>query len=222
LEELLKKWRGKLVLSQSTATELVAAFGQHGVESMMIAREPGFALWTDDIAVCAIASAEFSVRRVWTQIVVEYAVAQGILPTEEYLVVSAKLLGLDYQATTFNPFVIVKAGSMSNWNQEKWPFNKALEQFVNPALQQDNVIVFAASLLIALYREAPLVGTRQAVLITILERLLARPHGIVVARAFILMIPKLFGVNVLAADEASEIGVAWLAEVRRRPRLELP
>ena len=293
LEDLLKKWRGKFVLSQSTATELrstleditsrkratghfgktesgyffhehseegmkaetdafaslvqtvlelcevrgcqelaeidpemrdhlVSAFGQHGVESMLIAREPGYALWTDDITVSAIAASEFSVRRVWTQVVVEHAVAQGIVPPDEYLVVSAKLLGLDYQATMFNPFVVVKAGTMSKWNPERWPFNKTLEQFVNPAIQQDQVIVLAAALMIALYKEAPLVETRQAVLIKILERLLTRPHGIIMARSFILMFSKLFGVNVLAANEASEIGHAWLAEARRRPRLEIP
>jgi hypothetical protein len=201
---------------------LISGFGQHGVESMLLARQPGYALWSDDVAVGVIAASEFSVRRVWTQVLVEHAVNQGFVAPDEYLVVSAKLLGLDYQATTFNPFVVAKAGSMSNWNPEGWPLNKVLEQFVNPTMPPDKVIVFAASMLLAVYKEAPLVETRQAVLIKILERLLCVPHGIVIARTFVSLFPRFFGVNVLASDEASGIGHAWLVEARRRPKLEIP
>jgi tetratricopeptide (TPR) repeat protein len=293
LADLLEKWRGKIVISQSTATELrstlenltsegksggyfgktdrgyfflpssaesmkveaesfrsfvdtlfgvceiracpqladldpvireqlVHAFGQHGVESMLIARVPGHVLWTDDIAVSDIASAEFSVRRVWTQAVLEHAAGQGLLVADDYLATTAKLLAFDYEATAFNPLVLAKAGSMSNWNPERWPLTKALEQFVNSTIQPDQVIVQAAAVIGIMYKEAPLVEARQATLIKILERLQARPNGLDEARVLISMLPTLFGINVLAAEEAASIGRAWLAEARRRRRVEIP
>ncbi|WP_422929680.1 tetratricopeptide repeat protein [Singulisphaera sp. PoT] len=201
--------------------QLISGFGQHGVESMLLARQPGHVLWSDDLAVAFIGSNEFSVRRVWTQVVVEHAVKQGFVDPEEYLVVSAKLMALDYQATTFNPFVLAKAGSLSKWDPVKWPLNKVLERFVNATMSPDLILVLAASMLLAVYKEAPLPETRQAVLIKIMERLLILPHGIVIAKIFTTFFPRFFGVNALGAAEASAIGHAWLAEARRRPRLEL-
>lgn len=201
---------------------LISIFGQHGVESMLLARQPGYALWSDDIAVGVFASSEFSVSRVWTQVVVEHGVNQGYVALDEYLIVSAKLLGLDYKATTFNPFVLAKAGSMSNWNPEKWPMNKVLEQIVNPSMQHHQVIMFVAFMLIALYKEASMIETRQAVLIKILERLYTLPNGIDIATAFVSNFPVIFGFNVIASREASEIGHSWLSEARRRPSLYIP
>jgi tetratricopeptide (TPR) repeat protein len=293
LEGLLKRWRGKLVISQSTATELrstkenlsskrgrsghygkcekgyyireapaevtraeadsftafvdsvlavcevrgcpamaeldpemrenlVHAFGQHGTESMLLARNPGHALWTEDITVSDIAVSEFSVRRVWAQSVLAHATNIGLISPDDYLSAVAKLLGIDDQATAFNPFVLVKAGSMSDWDAGKWPLNKALEQFANPTVPDDQVILLAAAMVVNLFKQALLVETRQATLIAILERMSARKHGLIAVRVLLSLLPAVFGVNVLAADEANGIGQAWLAEARRRPRLRLP
>ena len=293
LDTLLKQWRGKLVISQSTATELrgtekdfaskqrssgrygkcergyymreipaeamraeanafnafvdsvlavcevrgcpamaeldpemrenlVHAFGQHGTESMLLARSPGHALWTEDITVSDIAASEFSVRRVWAQPVLAHATNIGILSPDDYLTAVAKLLGIDYEATAFNPFVLVKAGSMTDWDAGKWPFIKALGRFANPTVPDDQVLLLAAAMVVNLFKEALLAETRQATLIAILERIAARKHGLIAVRVLLSLLPRVFGVNVLAADEANGIGRAWLAEARRRPRLELP
>lgn len=293
LDGLLKQWRGKLVISQSTATELrgtkkdfasrqrrsgrfgkcergyymqeipaeamkaeadafnafvdsvlavcevrgcpamaeldpemrenlVHAFGQHGTESMLLARSPGHALWTEDITLSDIAASEFSVRRVWAQPVLVHATNIGILPPDDYLTAVAKLLGIDYEATAFNPFVLVKAGSMSDWDAGKWPFNKALGHFANPTVPDDQALLLAAAMTVNLFKEALLAATRQATFIAILERIAARKHGLIAVRVLLLLLPRVFGVNVLAADESNGIGRAWLAEARRRPRLQLP
>lgn len=201
---------------------LVDAFGQHGTESMLLARIPGHVLWTDDITVSDITASEFSVRRVWTQPVLAHAANIGLVSGDDYLSAVAELLGIDYQATAFNPFVIVKAGSMADWNAAKWPFSKAMEQFAHLSVPGDQAVTFAAAMVVNLFKEALLLEMRQATLVSILERLWARKHGLIAVRVLLSLLPKLFGLNVLAADEASGIGQAWLAEARRRPRLQLP
>jgi transcription elongation GreA/GreB family factor len=292
LEELLRTWRGKLVISQSTATELrttkeklssmtgtaahfgkcdkgyyiqeisakvakaeadtfsafvdcvlavcevrgcpamaeldpemtenlVNVFGQHGTESMLLARNPGHVLWTEDIAVSDIAASEFSVRRVWAQPLLLHATNIGLISADEYLSGVAKLLGIDYEATAFNPFVLVKAGSMAEWDAERWPLNKALKQLENPNAPDDQVIILAAVMVVNLFKDALLVETRQAMLIRILERMSARARGLISVHVLLSLLPRVFGVNVLAADEANGIGQTWLAEASRRPRIQL-
>src|SRR5262249_37596008 len=124
--------------------QLVFAFGQHGLEGMLLARAPGHVLWTEDLALSDIASAEFGVRRVWTQVVVQHAAELGIIPPDDYLAASAKLLGLGYEATWFNPFILVKAGELSGWSPERWPLNKALDQFAHAGVRLDQALVHAA------------------------------------------------------------------------------
>jgi tetratricopeptide (TPR) repeat protein len=200
--------------------QLIFAFGQHGVESMVIARAPGYVLWTDDLAVGDIAASEFSVRRVWTQVAAEYATTLGILPPDDYLVLSAKQLGMDYQATNFNPFVIAKGGSISHWDVQRWPFSKTIAQLANPGIPLDQILLHAAIVARTLYLEAPLIETRQAALIRMLELLASRQHGMVAVRCFISLLPRLFGVNVLGVDEATGIASAWFAQARKRMRIE--
>jgi hypothetical protein len=188
---------------------------------MLLASHPGHVLWTEDLAVGDIAASEFSARRVWTQLVVAHAVKTGLASADEYLAASAKLLGLDYRATVFNPLVLVKAGSMSNWDADKWPFNKALEQFTTLPGPDEQVLAFAAVLIAESYKASILLETRQGTLIKILEWVSRRKMGLVLVRVLLTLLPRTFGVNVLAADEAKEIGLAWLDEAERRPRFEV-
>ena len=199
---------------------LTSVFGQHGVESMLLARAPGHMLLTDDLSVRETALSEFSVRGGWTQVVVEYSALEGILSPDDYLSTSAKLLGFDYEAIMFNLFVIVKAGSMSGWDADRWPFNKAMEKFTHPSVAEDQMIVIAAYMILHMYKEPVLLEVRQAALVRVLERVAARKHGIIFARALLSVLPRLFGVNVLASDEVTLIGRSWLSEARRRFRIE--
>jgi len=199
---------------------LIGIFGQHGLESMLLAQNPGHALWTDDLTVADIASSEFAVRRVWLQSVMIWGLANGIIKDEDYLESTAKLIGFDYQAASFNPHVAVKSGSMASWDADKWPFNKMLEQFANQSIPMESVALYAGVLLQHMYKADVLVRTRETTLLKILDRLAARKNGLILVDVFLTLLPKIFGVNVLAAKECQEIGRTWLKVVERRPRFE--
>jgi hypothetical protein len=197
--------------------QLLTVFGQHGLESILLARVPGHALWTEDMTVSYVGMTEFSTRRVWTQAVVEHAVNSGIVSQDEYLTVSAKLVGFGYETTTFNQSVVIKAGHVSGWDADKWPFSKVLDQFSNDAISVPDILGLAAVTIMEMYKQVLLVELRQATLIRILERLGSRKNGLFAVRLLLSVFPRLFGVNVLASDEASEIVGSWLAEASRRP-----
>ena len=199
--------------------QLLTVFGQHGLESMLLARAPGHVLWTEDTVVSDVALTEFGTRRVWTQVVLEHAANTGIVAQELFLSVSAKLVGLGFRTTTFNQSVIIKAGTMCEWDADRWPFSKILEQFANETIPVPDVLGLAAVTTVAMYKEALLVERRQTTLLRILEHIGSRKSGLFAVRLLLRVLPMLFGVNVLASDEATEIVNSWLAEASRRPSL---
>jgi len=204
-------------LAPEKREELTSVLGQHNVESMILAVLPGHVLWTDDLILAKIASSEFGTRHVWTQIAVEHGFKRGYLDEEIYVTVSAKLLGFNYRSTTFNQAVVLRTASLGEWNPNKWPFKQVLEQFANESIDLSSVIGLAATTIVALYREALLVGARQSVLIRIAEKLASRREGFELVKALITILPRLFGLNVLGLEEARGVLGAWLVEALRRP-----
>ena len=100
-----------------------------------------------------------------------------------------KLLGLGYQTTTFNQTVIIRAGVLSEWDADKWPFTKALEQFSNETIPVPDILGLAAMTTVAMYKEVLLVERRQATLIRILERLGSRKEGLFAVRLLLNVFP---------------------------------
>ena len=112
---------------------------------------------------------------------------------------------------------MLRTASLGEWNPNKWPFKQVLEQFANESIDLNSVIGLAATTIVALYREALLVGARQSVLIRIAEKLASRREGFELVKALITILPRLFGLNVLGLEEARGVLGAWLAEALRRP-----
>jgi len=196
---------------------LANVLGQHGTESILLAKPPGHVLWTDDLFVSDVASSEFSVRRIWTQVAVEYARTVGTVFVDDYLTASAKLLGLNYQATLFNQPIVFQAGMLAEWKADVWPFSEILNLFASNEIKIADVLLFASFVIVSLYNKAPLVETRQNTLIRILERIASRREGLSSIYVLRTLLPRVFGVNVLASDDASGIVNAWLAQALRRP-----
>ncbi len=201
--------------------ELTNVLGQHGVESMILGSLPGNVLWADDLALAKVAAGEFGTRHGWTQVAVEYGCRRGYFDEQTYATVSAKLLGFDYRSTMFNQAVVIRAGVLTDWNPDKWPFKQTLEQVANESLDAGNACGLAAATIAGVYRQAVLAMTRHSVLIRIAEKLACRKEGLDLVQALITVLPQLFGLNVLGLEEARGVLIAWLTEAVRRPSFRM-
>jgi tetratricopeptide (TPR) repeat protein len=104
--------------------EKVAGF--HNVESMSLARDLNGLLWSDDLVLGIIASADFGVKTVWTQLVLRCFVASKRLATADFELVSAKLASWGYALTIWNAQTIIAAGERANWSPHDWPFEPCI------------------------------------------------------------------------------------------------
>jgi hypothetical protein len=89
--------------------------------------------------------------------------------------------------------------------------------FGNNGIKSDAVLMLSTAIIANLFSKAPLLETRQATLIRILEQIAKRREGLPAIFVLRSVLPRVFGVNVLAADSACGIVDAWLAQASRRP-----
>jgi hypothetical protein len=94
---------------------------------MSIAKDENAIVWTDDQFVAMLAEVDFGLERIWTQLAFKTFEKAGKLDREMYLEISSKLLGWHYLATIFTAGTIFKAGHVSKWDVNNWPFRQALQ-----------------------------------------------------------------------------------------------
>jgi tetratricopeptide (TPR) repeat protein len=108
---------------------LEKAFGWEGLEAAFAALPPDSILWTDDLVFAEYAKSEVGVQRVWTQAVVEYLAGRGIIDRAVVDEAIAKLVGFNYQATTFIGSTIVAALRVSNGSIDSFPMRQVIQAF---------------------------------------------------------------------------------------------
>jgi tetratricopeptide (TPR) repeat protein len=189
---------------------LYKAFGQYGTESILLAASEGRMLWTDDLPLAGVAAAEYGVRRIWTQIALEYGgERQRILPND-YFEASAKLLGYGYSFTSANPSILIAAVRLAQGTLNSWPLKQSLDVFRAPFVDMGELLRLAALFAVQLYREPLTPEMRDHIFIRVLDNLFEKQGSNVGAMALQRAIPKMFGVNVVGANQASECVKRWM------------
>jgi tetratricopeptide (TPR) repeat protein len=185
-------------------------FGQDGAESIALAAKPGHVLWSDDAVVGAYATSELGVKRVWTQIVLQWMANTGSMAEKDFYDCAANLFGWGYQFTSMSSNSLVSAGALAEWNPNGWPFSRCLELFRSENVDLSALINIAGRFLAELYKACSIPDLRQRVVTTLLDGLSSRGGGFSAVQALRALVPRLFGLNVVGAAEALSVFDAWL------------
>lgn len=193
-------------------TALINKFGEHGAEGLVLASTPGHVLWTDDHVAGLVAKLRFGGRRVWTQIVFQSWARDGIIEPSVFYDVTAKLLGWEYFFTSPSTPALIRAVELADRNPGRWPLRQALRLFGSDSISLRDAAGLAAEFLVHIYKDGPPVWGRNASLVvSLLENVARRSEGIDIIKALRSALDRIFGVNVLAADEVARIIDAWLS-----------
>lgn len=194
--------------------KMVRVFRSETAESIAIAKESGCPLWADDYVTGVLAQSELLVPRVWTQAVCFWLRDAGSMSSEECNVVTARLCSFNYRFTSISVQTIVTACGLSDWDPDKQPLLGVLERLGEHEREQD-MLMLAAGLLPAAWREAPLLDSASRVTIRVLEKVSTTRRGLAIIHAIHGRLDELFGVNVLGADDARRVVEAWLSAATR-------
>jgi tetratricopeptide (TPR) repeat protein len=189
---------------------MIRGFGQYGAESLVIASQAGNLLWTDDMIVAAYGGMRFGTRRVWSQMVLQWLAQAGAIPDTEFFKATAKLVGWRYYFTTISTASLVEAAKLADWQITRRPLTECLEFFGYENADLTALFNLALGFLASVYLDCQIPELRNAITISVIERLWSRTNGKQAVEALIRMIPVRFGLNVVGAQEAQETIAAWL------------
>lgn len=108
--------------------------GLHNLDSMTLAKAHNGTLWTDDFVVGIVATADFCVPSVWTQLAVRCLAEANLVAHTQYDLISAKLAGWRYANTMWNAATIIAAGRHAEWRTNGWPFVDCIQLLANPGV----------------------------------------------------------------------------------------
>jgi hypothetical protein len=186
----------------------VDVIGRHGLESVLLAAEPGSVLWTDDGSLAVLGAVEFKVGRVWTQLALNELVQAGGLSQEQFEQSSARLLGDAYRFTWCNARIIIAAAEMANWQTEGWPLGAALDQLGDPGVDVLTRLRIAAEAIQAAWARAPSPFAQQGFLFGLLRRVGSASAIHRLRQA----LPSFFGLDILAAMDVNTCIQVWLRQ----------
>jgi tetratricopeptide (TPR) repeat protein len=170
-------------------------FGPYGAESILLAAEPGYVLWTDDLLEGQIAAQEFGASKAWTQLVLGALADAGLLKPDEYYDATAKLIGMNFVATQFDSHSLLAALRLTKWSVKTLPAAQLLEIFRNPNADLQALLRIFVQFTIELHAEPITPETKCSITIEFLDCFALRPDAVTLLQGFRKLTQRLFGLN---------------------------
>lgn len=190
--------------------------GASALESAIVGATAARIFWTDDGVAAQVVQFKFGTKRVWTQAVVRWLNEQGLLATDRYATISARLLGWRYMFTGVNPEVMRSAGSLAEWRPERWPLKQTLDYLSIEAVASQDAAFLSARLVAHCYLETVLPETRRVLVQAVAESLAKRTDAERTVPLLEMLLKRVFGLNVAAQYDAVQTFEAWRREHLRR------
>jgi hypothetical protein len=109
--------------------------GFHHLESACLARDLGATVWSDDLALSVIAAAEFGLESMSTQLYFGRLKAVERTTSDDFNLITCKLIGRGYASIAFAPETIIKAAELASWDPQQWPFKECIDVLVGQPRQ---------------------------------------------------------------------------------------
>lgn len=189
---------------------LERALGQYGAEAAAIASDPAYVLWTDDVVEGLFAVGEFGVKRAWTQVVLGSLSEAGLISSAEYEEASARLLGMGYSATLFDPAIMIAGFRLAGWSPAHCPAKQFLKVFADPTGVFQSLFGICVSFIEKLYREAIPPNSRCEIAQALFDAVAMQPAGVPALKNFRKFSARVFGLNTLGQQQFDSCFDRWL------------
>jgi tetratricopeptide (TPR) repeat protein len=185
-------------------------FGPYGAECMILASDPNYVLWTDDLVQAQFSAQEFGSRRAWTQLVLGALTDAGLLTPEEYSEAAANLVGMEFATTLFDSSSVLAAMRLASWSPARRPAAQIVKIFSDPAADLQRLFRIYLEFTIRLYREPVVPETRCSVTQAFLDIFARRPGAMVLLNSLRQLSSNVFGINAIGRAQFDECFDRWM------------
>jgi tetratricopeptide (TPR) repeat protein len=164
-------------MDEETKKPLIAIFGRHGTQSILLAKKPGRVLWSDDFVQSSIAMKEYGARVAWTELVAANLETKGLVTRKEAVAAVTTLLGYRYEVLIITPAIFVESARRAGWDKRTSPFSEALAPFIKLRVTE-NIFAIIGGIASEAIREVPDNKERALIIRGFLETIAVRRDGI--------------------------------------------
>ena len=167
-----------LEMNQLRKQEFYDLFQPLFVDTILIASQPGYLLFSDDERLRFYAKTnfgidagtDFHVDGVWTQVVLQHCVNRNLLDKVEYDKMTIKLVCSHYYHTTFDTDVLIEAARQSDWKPDE-PYNTLVQTLGDQSGNLLSALNVAVDFLFELWIQPILVDQRKSLTFRLLDEL---------------------------------------------------
>jgi hypothetical protein len=124
----------------------------------------------------------------------------------EYVRAVARLVGWHYHGVLWNAETVLAAAEIAEWQMDRWPVPQVMRCFGNEAANPIERLGIAMEVTRAVWRRDLLSHQRQGFLFALLNGF----HSVRLARRLLREVPRMFLLDVFAAEEVSTCIGYWL------------
>ena len=167
-----------LEMNQLRKQEFYDLFQQLFVDTILIASQPGYLLFSDDEILRSYAKTNFGIDAgischvdgVWTQVVLKHCVHRNLLDKAEYNKMTIELVRSRYYHTIFDTDVLIEAARQADWKPAE-PYNSLVQTFGDRRTNLLSALNGTVDFLFELWIQPILVDPRKSLTFRLLDEL---------------------------------------------------
>lgn len=198
-----------LKLPKEQRERLYETIGESFVDTMMIAKERGCPIYTDDHGTRAVAKNDFSVDGFWTQVLAIVGLGKGTVTSEELEAINTSLCGLNYRHTTISALTLMHTAKKMGWIASG-SFTLVLGGITGPKIEIGSAMGVAVEFFYQLWREPALSDLqREGLVFAVLDAVAQGKDRVEVIKYAAALTQRRFQLLPVAGKHVLRLVAAW-------------
>lgn len=140
-----------LDINSKRRDELEDALGDSSIDTVLLANQKGFALYSDDERLRGLAAQEFDVKSVWTQALLNSLNSSSTISQDEYNGSIIQMVEMNYRHTRIDASTLLKAVSLAD-NKLDAPYTNVVSMLTNKDITEESLVVVSSEFLYLLWQ----------------------------------------------------------------------
>ena len=174
--------RAILDIETETRSQLINIMGTANADAIAIARQKGIAYWTDDLFSGVLSISNWSIKRVWTKIILEKTLKINRNFISKYTTSSKYIFLWGYEFTSMNIQIIISICKDARWDLDDWRMQHIEQYLVKVGAIHPKHCHITSMLIVKIWHRCPKKSMAIKVITNILDKIGRHISGPMIAR----------------------------------------
>jgi tetratricopeptide (TPR) repeat protein len=197
-----------LAMQRDERDQMAEVFNRAVFDSLLLAKENGLMLYTEDGRLRGFAEKEHGVNGIWTHCLIKDALTKNFITEDQYNDYSISLLTFNINHVSITSTTLIAAAKKTSWRPEE-PFLSVVFNLTGFRCDENSALIVAGDFLISLWTQALAPLARDNVVLALLDAITANRRRDITVRKIEILIANKFRLWPGAASALLAIVNAW-------------